>query len=826
MPQHSRHAWLLASLLAAAIPAVGCGGGASTVDPEGIDGSAGGSGGSGGSAGSSGMAGNAGSSGSAGSAGTGGAAGSGGESGEAGAGGEAGEAGAGGDAGSAGSAGQPESICPPDEDLDNLSDAVEGREAGTDTDGDSIPDYLDSDSDGDGIPDAVEAYTKVNGCLAPQNSDNDALPDFQDTDSDNNGLPDALEVYPDGSPYTPGKPPADTDGDKYPDYADPDNDNDTIDDIDELVNGVAVDTDGDGLPDLDDFDSDNDTIDDGKEGLSDFDGDGIPNFRDSDSDNDGISDACEAGPNHKLGNPPIDTDKDGKYDFVDLDSDNDGLLDSEEDKNGNCIVDPGETDPRDPDSDGDGASDLIEISLGSDPNNKLDTPGSHGKVYFIMPYKDTPAPETGLLGVNIGLQKADLAFIMDTTGTMAQEITGLKAGLTSIISSVSKFLPDVQTGIAAHDDYPVPPYGLAEAGDQAFYIPTNGLITDDPSKTLSALNTLTTHNGGLDDAPESQVLAMYRALTNESYQYPGMIVSPTTVPAGRFGSLGFRKDALPLLISVTDAPFHNGRRASAPSVLHDPYSFNGVAPYPPPTIDSLVTVMNQRGAKFLGISSSDGQRAGADPYEDLAYLCDQTKSLALPKVFQGACKTTLGGNAISIPDGPDGTCRMIFDVPRQTGDGISQRVIDGVRALLKSFVIDVRVVAERDEQLVDDDIDTVDDFIQYIEVHSGGFDPNDTSLPCIVVNPGINTADNYTGPKGEHVGNDGRYETVKGAVADTRVCFNVVPKQNTKFPPKDTVQIFHAVLQLKARANTSTTTPELNFGVARDIVFVVPPKPQ
>ncbi len=53
-----------------------------------------------------------------------------------------------------------------------------------------------------------------------------------------------------------------------------------------------------------------------------------------------------------------DTDDDGIYDIGDDDDDNDGLLDTEEDKNQNGIVDEGETDHLNPDTDGDGHSDL------------------------------------------------------------------------------------------------------------------------------------------------------------------------------------------------------------------------------------------------------------------------------------------------------------------------------------------------------------------------------------------------------------------------------------------------------------------------------------
>lgn len=53
----------------------------------------------------------------------------------------------------------------------------------------------------------------------------------------------------------------------------------------------------------------------------------------------------------------IDTDGDGVEDIRDTDDDNDGLLDIDEDKNQNGIVDEDETDPLNPDTDGDGVGD-------------------------------------------------------------------------------------------------------------------------------------------------------------------------------------------------------------------------------------------------------------------------------------------------------------------------------------------------------------------------------------------------------------------------------------------------------------------------------------
>lgn len=186
----------------------------------------------------------------------------------------------------------------------------------TDSDGDGIPDYLDIDSDNDGIPDNIEAQTtqayiapsgvdannnglddayENNGNLGlfPIDTDGDSLPDYLDEDSDNDNVPDRIEAH-------------DHDHDGTPDvvYRGSDGDNDGLDDGYEGNTTVDVDvndgindpyndlpnTDGDDEVDFRDNDDDDDGIltadedenGDGNYANDDFDGDGIPNYLDSD----------------------------------------------------------------------------------------------------------------------------------------------------------------------------------------------------------------------------------------------------------------------------------------------------------------------------------------------------------------------------------------------------------------------------------------------------------------------------------------------------------------------------------------------------------------
>ncbi len=192
----------------------------------------------------------------------------------------------------------------PDEDKDGISDDIEGREEGRDSDGDTIADYLDPDSDGDTIPDKLEAGTNDCSGATPIDSDGDTIPDYLDTDSDNNDILDSKECCGTDEACLNAKDASglftyciDTDDDSYPDYLDSDNDGDYVSDKLEIVGMVKLsekeqldasnrfsgDCDGDGMPDV--------------RGTAanpvDCDGDTIPDYMDTDSDNDGISDTDE-----------------------------------------------------------------------------------------------------------------------------------------------------------------------------------------------------------------------------------------------------------------------------------------------------------------------------------------------------------------------------------------------------------------------------------------------------------------------------------------------------------------------------------------------------
>ncbi|MGK4008075.1 hypothetical protein WMF31_35990 [Sorangium sp. So ce1036] len=292
-----------------------------------------------------------------------------------------------------------------DRDADGLGDLLEER-LGTDPD--------DGDSDDDGVLDGAEPNPA-------HDTDGDGLINALDVDSDNDGLFDGTELglgcSDPGTDVDAGRCVADADAGltrTSPVSADTDRGGVRDGSEDANLNGVAdngetdptrghgdddggnPDRDADGLSDAlerhlgtdpGDSDTDDDGVRDGREPnpSDDTDGDGLINVRDVDSDDDGLFDGTELG----LGCDDPGTDVDAGHCTPDADaatttspvhrdSDRGGATDGSEDADLNGAVDAGETDPTaghadddatNPDSDGDGLSDDLEVFLGSDPGD-------------------------------------------------------------------------------------------------------------------------------------------------------------------------------------------------------------------------------------------------------------------------------------------------------------------------------------------------------------------------------------------------------------------------------------------------------------------------
>jgi large repetitive protein len=268
---------------------------------------------------------------------------------------------------------------------------------GTDNDADGIPDGTDIDDDNDGILDSAEGAGDIDG---------DGIVNSEDLDSDNDGIPDIIEAGgsdPDGNgqpgsgnigtsvdanglptvlaatPVSVSDPLDDFDGDGIKNFLDIDSDNDGVFDVVEAGGtdqnndgqvgaGVSNDIDADGLPDAVDPINNTNGAALGT-AIPNFNSDslGQPNYLDRDSDDDGITDVIEAGGTDPDNDGIIgsgvftDTDGDGASNLVDSDNGGTALINGDVDGDGKLNT-------MDRDSDGDGITDVREAG-GSDPDN-------------------------------------------------------------------------------------------------------------------------------------------------------------------------------------------------------------------------------------------------------------------------------------------------------------------------------------------------------------------------------------------------------------------------------------------------------------------------
>ncbi len=658
-----------------------------------------------------------------------------------------------------------------DSDGDGISDVDENAVESQDCDVDGTPNYKDEDSDNDGIPDWQEARPDGQRNTVgddPYDSDGDGVPNFCSRDSDGNGIDDAEE---------PGLE-VDSDGDGIADRNDPDDDNDRLSDREELdgIFDPPVDSDGDSIPNYLDPDSDNDGILDGDEFNEDSDGDGLKNWEDPDSDNDGILDKDEAGNGGDFRVPPLDTDGDKIPDFLDLDSDNDGLSDTKEKELGTSHIKA--------DTDGDGVTDLIEVAAGTDAFDENDSPRTRGDFVFTIPYEEEAVPRKDTLNFRTNIQYADMYILLDDSGSMQGEMTSLNMALSTAIDELTC------------DDFGVPCLGDS-ACDQDQICGAGGSCIESP-RTTSCIESFNTGFGlyeayfrnrlSVQPDPSSTVSVLPTSAGSGSSEKPTLSlkciadksqcdvldISNGGKPCanGGVGCVGFREDAVKIVINVTDEP-----DACNYKNFEDDGSLATacVQPY-----QDAVNAMQAAKVTYIGVNSIEAPDPGREPtgtdlrtiqmMEYLSTATGATNQDGEPLWFRGA------------------------------DDGAAEAVVQGVQEVVKN--VPLRIQLEPMEE--SGDAGDILHIIDKIEVNSTGNDP------CVRQ---LNISDSN---------GDGSLDTFDGVLPGTPVCWDVTVKDNSEaalgglaIEPTAEPQVFR--LRMIVRGNDAIVDE-------RTAYFLVPPK--
>jgi hypothetical protein len=265
-----------------------------------------------------------------------------------------------------------------------------------------------------------------------------------------------------------------------------------------------------------------------------------------------------------------------------------------------------------------------------------------------LPFEEPPRMvQVSFLG---RILAADVLFLVDTTGSMMEEIERIRETLReTLVPELDTAIGDARFSVASLADFDVGMYG--EDGDLPFLLLQDS--TDSVAEVQRALDRLPVSNG--QDGPESQTEALYQVATGAGI---GSFVPPRSCPAGTVGYPCFRSDGSRIVLLFTDAEFHNG-----------PFGTNnyGIDVRPAPhSYAETVAALGAIGAKVLGLFSGTGDAAAR---RDLEAIARDT----------GAVDPA--GRPIVLDIGSDGRL-------------LDRGVVDAVRTLVDEVPIDIDLIVE------------------------------------------------------------------------------------------------------------------------------------
>jgi hypothetical protein len=430
------------------------------------------------------------------------------------------------------------------------------------------------------------------------------------------------------------------------------------------------------------------------------------------------------------------------------------------------------SDPERADTDGDGVTDLIETVAGTDAREAESSPAAQGDFYFLSPYAEDPAPQRETLQFSTSLHSADLFILVDTTGSMQPVLSVLQERLTStIVPKAAELIADIHIGVGSFEDVPLAPYG--SEGDAVL------TITQTPSTAAASVqagvNALALGSGG--DGPEGGMIALHALATGRGFG--AYLPNAPACAAGGIGYACFRPDAVPIVLLISDAEFHNGPSGENPYV--------GIEPTLPAYADTLAAL---RAIHARVISIQMRAYANAVPIMP----ADPTAPVA-PEPAVPSDPISMQMRALSRDTGAvtsDGE-PLFFEIDN-TASTLDARVVDAVRAVAQRVPIEVSTVLRDD---LKDDVDATQ-LVERIEVHRGA----STSVGGRACRTDLSSRDR------DHDGSDDTFTAVEPGMP---VCFDVRPRKNQLVTPRAKPAVFRAFIDVVTNGKTVLDTREVHF---------------
>jgi hypothetical protein len=392
--------------------------------------------------------------------------------------------------------------------------------------------------------------------------------------------------------------------------------------------------------------------------------------------------------------------------------------------------------------------------------------GEQRDFFFVVPFGEDPSPKNDVLKFSTNIKQADVAFVMDTTGSMASAIDNLKNALQgTLMAQLQAAIPNVGLAVVDYKDF----------GDP-WVVKVNQVVTTNLGLAKAGVAAMSATGGG--DTPEAAIAAMQYTLLGQANN--GIAAHSNTTP-GTFGGVDFRPGSIPVVVNITDAEWHDA---------------SGNA-----TMASLKGAFTANKAKFVNIAESGLSIFGGGPEAQANDLSDATGSNVPPSAFgavagcsAGQCCTGNGGAGRAVTAG--GMCRLNF--LSQSGNGVSGGIVKAIEAIAVGSTFDVKAIPSNDPK----NAKAVDatKFIKALRAMDEG-----------------NPANNCPAAPAKDSDGDGIKDTFIAVKAGTPVCFEVIPAKNTIVSPELDPQFFNAFVDVIA------VQGNLHLD-KRSVLFLVPPK--
>ncbi len=382
-----------------------------------------------------------------------------------------------------------------------------------------------------------------------------------------------------------------------------------------------------------------------------------------------------------------------------------------------------------------------------------------------------PTPTRDTLQFATSIVKADIYFLVDTTGSMSGELSNLRSSLSStIIPAARARIADSWFGVGGFDDYPVYPYGSASSGDRPYSHLQS--MTASTTAAQSAVNRLPLHFG--QDYPESHIPALYSLASRVTIAYGP---SAPACPAGYRGFACFRPDAVPVIVLITDALGHGYTGPVAGGWFGAANFYTGIAPTPP-SYAATIAALRAINARVVGINSQDYAPAQPDVtnmLRDIARRTDTVDASGSPNPF-----------VLVIPG---------------SGAGLGTAAVDAIE---RASAVPIEVSAQAVDRAVGGEtVDAVAAFVDHLETRTSAV----AGRTCTT---GLATYDRPA------IDSDAFPDTFRAVRPGQPVCFDILPKTNVTVIPTLVPQIFEAQINVIGDGFTPLDN--------RVVYFLVPPR--